>query len=245
VRIRPQPPHCNSSRTVRDLPTHHCPACRCSAQLLLLLLLPDPRLLRPCRASAPSVYACAACVLGLRRPYAAAALLLLARRHARSQLHLRLRAIARSSRLSRAPAPAPCARAPAPPAPPGAAPSRPARPLLRPLASAPARAHAHRLPPALRSCARRATPRAARARASTAPSRRCRRLEPRRGREAGGGPPDRGATRGRRGHQVEEEQREGKNKGEGEKGFPKDLCANLENCRVLSVKHKFHINLKP
>jgi hypothetical protein len=32
---------------------------------------------------------------------------------------------------------------------------------------------------------------------------------------------------------------------EGEKGFPKDLCANLENCRDLSVKHKFLINLKP
>jgi hypothetical protein len=26
---------------------------------------------------------------------------------------------------------------------------------------------------------------------------------------------------------------------------PKDLCANLENCRDLSVKYKFHINLKP
>jgi hypothetical protein len=26
---------------------------------------------------------------------------------------------------------------------------------------------------------------------------------------------------------------------------PKDLCVNLENCRDLSVKHKFHINLKP
>jgi hypothetical protein len=32
---------------------------------------------------------------------------------------------------------------------------------------------------------------------------------------------------------------------EGELGFPKDLCVNLENCRDLSVKHKFHINLKP
>jgi hypothetical protein len=27
--------------------------------------------------------------------------------------------------------------------------------------------------------------------------------------------------------------------------FPKDLCANSENYRDLSVKHKFHINLKP
>jgi hypothetical protein len=25
---------------------------------------------------------------------------------------------------------------------------------------------------------------------------------------------------------------------------PKDLCVNLENCRDLSVTHKFHINLK-
>jgi hypothetical protein len=32
---------------------------------------------------------------------------------------------------------------------------------------------------------------------------------------------------------------------EGEIGFPKDLCANLENCRDLSIKYKFHINLKP
>jgi hypothetical protein len=39
--------------------------------------------------------------------------------------------------------------------------------------------------------------------------------------------------------------REKKNRGEGEKGFPKDLCINLGNCRDLSVKHKFHINLKP
>jgi hypothetical protein len=31
---------------------------------------------------------------------------------------------------------------------------------------------------------------------------------------------------------------------EGEIGFPKDLCANLENCSDLSVKHKFLINLK-
>jgi hypothetical protein len=32
---------------------------------------------------------------------------------------------------------------------------------------------------------------------------------------------------------------------EGEIGFPKDLCAILENCRDVSVKHKFSINLKP
>jgi hypothetical protein len=32
---------------------------------------------------------------------------------------------------------------------------------------------------------------------------------------------------------------------EGELGFPKDLCINLENCRDLSVKYKFSINLKP
>jgi hypothetical protein len=40
---------------------------------------------------------------------------------------------------------------------------------------------------------------------------------------------------------------EKRNRGEGEGGmdFPKDLCVILENCRGLSVKHKFHINLKP
>jgi hypothetical protein len=32
---------------------------------------------------------------------------------------------------------------------------------------------------------------------------------------------------------------------EGQMEFPKGLCANLENCRDLSVKHKFLINLKP
>jgi hypothetical protein len=26
---------------------------------------------------------------------------------------------------------------------------------------------------------------------------------------------------------------------------PNDLCVKLENCRDLSVKHKFSINLKP
>jgi hypothetical protein len=31
-------------------------------------------------------------------------------------------------------------------------------------------------------------------------------------------------------------QREEKQRGEGENGFPKDLCANLENCRDLLVK---------
>jgi hypothetical protein len=41
-------------------------------------------------------------------------------------------------------------------------------------------------------------------------------------------------------NQIEEEQRE-----EGGMDFPKDLFANLENCRDLSVKHKFLINLKP
>jgi hypothetical protein len=37
---------------------------------------------------------------------------------------------------------------------------------------------------------------------------------------------------------VEEKRsaREKKNRGEGEKGFPKDLCVNLENCRDLLVK---------
>jgi hypothetical protein len=41
------------------------------------------------------------------------------------------------------------------------------------------------------------------------------------------------------------EQREKKNRGEREIGFPKDLCVNSENCKRLSIKHKFHINLKP
>jgi hypothetical protein len=39
--------------------------------------------------------------------------------------------------------------------------------------------------------------------------------------------------------------RERKNRGEREKELPKDLCVILENCRDLSVKHKFHINLNP
>jgi hypothetical protein len=41
---------------------------------------------------------------------------------------------------------------------------------------------------------------------------------------------------GKRKGQIEEEQRETKNRGEGEIGLPKDLCANLENCRDLLVK---------
>jgi hypothetical protein len=50
---------------------------------------------------------------------------------------------------------------------------------------------------------------------------------------------------------VEEERnrirknRERKNRGGREIEFPKDLCVNLENYRDLSVKYKFHINLKP
>jgi hypothetical protein len=38
--------------------------------------------------------------------------------------------------------------------------------------------------------------------------------------------------------------REKRNRGEREKTLPKDLCAISENCRGLSVKHKFYINLK-
>jgi hypothetical protein len=38
---------------------------------------------------------------------------------------------------------------------------------------------------------------------------------------------------------------ESKNRGGREIEVPKDLCANSENCRDLSVKHKFLINLKP
>jgi hypothetical protein len=36
-----------------------------------------------------------------------------------------------------------------------------------------------------------------------------------------------------------------KNREEGQMEFPKGLCAISENCRDLSVKYKFHINLKP
>jgi hypothetical protein len=39
--------------------------------------------------------------------------------------------------------------------------------------------------------------------------------------------------------------RERENRGGREIGFPKDLCANLENCKDLCVKPKFLINLKP
>jgi hypothetical protein len=38
---------------------------------------------------------------------------------------------------------------------------------------------------------------------------------------------------------------EKRNRGEGGMDFPKDLCIISKNCRGLSVKHKFHINLKP
>jgi hypothetical protein len=48
---------------------------------------------------------------------------------------------------------------------------------------------------------------------------------------------------------VEEEKKETRgrkrNRGEREKRLHKDLCAILENCRDLSIKHKFPINLKP
>jgi hypothetical protein len=53
--------------------------------------------------------------------------------------------------------------------------------------------------------------------------------------------PERGAAVGRKRKGA----RKKKNRGEGEKRFPKDLCTILENCRDLSVKHKFSINLKP
>jgi hypothetical protein len=39
--------------------------------------------------------------------------------------------------------------------------------------------------------------------------------------------------------------REKRNRGEREKRLPKDLCVNLENCRDLSIKHKFLITLEP
>jgi hypothetical protein len=35
--------------------------------------------------------------------------------------------------------------------------------------------------------------------------------------------------------------RDKKNRGGREIEFPKDLCVNLENCRDLSVKHKFSL----
>jgi hypothetical protein len=65
-------------------------------------------------------------------------------------------------------------------------------------------------------------------------------LEPRQGRKQGKKPQEEALP-------VEEKisARDKKNREEGEKGFPKDLCANLENCRDLSVMYKFLINLKP
>jgi hypothetical protein len=61
-------------------------------------------------------------------------------------------------------------------------------------------------------------------------------MEPERGRETG--------EKKRRQWRIRKN-RERKNRGGRELGFPKDLCVILENCRDLSVKHKFHINLKP
>jgi hypothetical protein len=60
-------------------------------------------------------------------------------------------------------------------------------------------------------------------------------------RMGGRGKGDAAASGGRK----EGNAREKRNRGEREKRLPKDLCAILENCRDLSVKHKFHINLKP
>jgi hypothetical protein len=45
----------------------------------------------------------------------------------------------------------------------------------------------------------------------------------------------------KRGARKRIEQREKKNRGEREIGFPKDLCVNLENCRDLSVKYNFSL----
>jgi hypothetical protein len=216
LRIRPQPPHCSSSRTARNLPAHRpgrglsspsgdttmrCtpppraplqrrqsrtrtrtparrrPARHRPAQLLLLLLLPDPRSPPPCCA-APA-HARAVCALGPRRPCAAVALLLLARRHA------------------------------VPAAPP---------------------AHAHLCAAAGRS-GEEAPGRCRRRSGEEALGRRPTRSN--RGREAGGRPPDRGAGQEQ---ERERDAREKKNRGEGEIGLPKDLCANLENCRDLLVK---------
>jgi hypothetical protein len=52
-------------------------------------------------------------------------------------------------------------------------------------------------------------------------------------------PPDRGVAGGAR--EQGEHQRERKNREEGEVGFPKDLCANLENCRALLVNYNFSL----
>jgi hypothetical protein len=44
---------------------------------------------------------------------------------------------------------------------------------------------------------------------------------------------------------VDKAERERKNREGREIELPKDLCAISENCRGLSVMHKFLINLKP
>jgi hypothetical protein len=59
-------------------------------------------------------------------------------------------------------------------------------------------------------------------------------------RKGGRGKGDAAASGGRKG-----DAREKRNRGEREKRLPKDLCSISKNCRGLSVKYKFHINLKP
>jgi hypothetical protein len=54
-----------------------------------------------------------------------------------------------------------------------------------------------------------------------------------------------GVAGGRRRRPDKARTERGKTEEEGGMKFPKDLCANLENYRDLSVKHKFLINLKP
>jgi hypothetical protein len=44
---------------------------------------------------------------------------------------------------------------------------------------------------------------------------------------------------------IKQRERERKNREGREIELPNNLCAILENCRDLSVKHEFHINLKP
>jgi hypothetical protein len=56
---------------------------------------------------------------------------------------------------------------------------------------------------------------------------------PRRGKKAGRKTP---GQRRRPWKKKKKSARERKNRGEGEIGLPKDLCANLENCRDLLVK---------
>jgi hypothetical protein len=51
--------------------------------------------------------------------------------------------------------------------------------------------------------------------------------------------------RKREGHQGRIKQREKKNRGGREIELHKDLCANLENCRDLSVKYKFSLIYNP